>query len=1185
MLLHARAMLTRALPSGHERLDHDHVELLRSCGRRPFGKLFIVLTSIAALAAFVCGGVWWMLASGPIALDIATPWLRAALEEKLGRGHQVEVGGTVLERDEDGRTALRLTDIVVRNAQGAIVASAPKAEVGVTGASLLMGHPRAERLSLIGAEMAVRIERDGQLTVFAGAGESRLATSVPGARLDPPQTAAIPPAPAPEDRAKSTPEPNLLAATVGWLQSLDAVGLDGGDLAEIGLKNGSIVVDDHRTGKQLRFDNINLSLLRPKEGGASLVVNSIGADGPWMLNATVTPRGDGNRLIDATIRDVSPKDILLALRLGDGSFQADAPVSGTLRAEIGPDGVPQMLQGYIAAGAGYVGDPHNAAARVLIDEFQARLQWDAANRILHVPIELHSGPNRITLLAQVDPPRETGGRWAFAISQGQMSLASSERPQDPPVLLDQVKLRAVLDVAKRRLDVEQVNLGGAGGGMAANAILDFSGAEPWLSFGISGTRMGASDFKRMWPALVQPEVRNWIDRNVLAGSVEGMVVQGSAPVAALIPGGPPLAPDALRIEIVSKGTVIRPIDGLPPIRDVDLLTTRINGRTASITVGRGTVELPSGRRLTVTNGAFEVPDTHAKPAQSRTRFRIEGPLDAAAELLTMEPLRDTATIPVDPAGTRGTVGADVTVGVPLMKGVSTSTVTYGVQAKLANLSIERFVRGHKAEASVLNVKGTQDGVLIEGDMRIAGVPASVNYQRSRHSPDANIRIQATVDDVARGQLGWELGGVLSGPVLVKLTGTMKPVEREGQFKVEADLTQARVTELVPGWTKPAGRPSRAVFTLVDKGQTVRLEEFSLQGSGANIRNGTLEIDSEGELLSANFPVFALSDGDKATLRAERGNDGVLRVTMRGDVYDGRGLVRGAVSGQKPNQRPSQVPDLELDIKIGAMPGHHGETLRSLDLRMSRRGGEIRVFSMNGKIGRNAPISGDLRVLDRGSAPKMILTAGDAGALFRFTDIYPRIYEGTAEIRMDPPRFDDAPREGEMVIRSFAVRGEKALEQVAAQGGNHPNDPYAQRRPVDSMGVSFNGMAVKFTHLPGRFSIRDGIVVGPSVGGTVDDGVIDYKANSVRMRGTFVPAYALNNVLARIPLLGPLVGGSENEGVFGVTFLVTGTPGAPVLQVNPLSPLMPGIARKILGGIGMAGGERTGPVPPESIRER
>ena len=74
-------------------------------------------------------------------LDLFTPWLTAAIEQNLGSRYRVAVGGTQLERDEQGRTALRLRDIVLRDASGATVAVAPKAEVGISGTSLLFASP------------------------------------------------------------------------------------------------------------------------------------------------------------------------------------------------------------------------------------------------------------------------------------------------------------------------------------------------------------------------------------------------------------------------------------------------------------------------------------------------------------------------------------------------------------------------------------------------------------------------------------------------------------------------------------------------------------------------------------------------------------------------------------------------------------------------------------------------------------------------------------------------------------------------------------------------------------------------------------------------------------------------------------------------------------------------------------
>ena len=136
---------------------------------------------ISAAVFVVCAvgvvALWWRLAQGPIELDVATPWLKAAIEENFGGKHTVTVGGTQIERDENGRTSLRLRDIVVRDADGTVVASAPKAEVGLSGIGLFRGQVRAQSLNLVGAEMSVRIETDGRVTVFAGADKRPIASA------------------------------------------------------------------------------------------------------------------------------------------------------------------------------------------------------------------------------------------------------------------------------------------------------------------------------------------------------------------------------------------------------------------------------------------------------------------------------------------------------------------------------------------------------------------------------------------------------------------------------------------------------------------------------------------------------------------------------------------------------------------------------------------------------------------------------------------------------------------------------------------------------------------------------------------------------------------------------------------------------------------------------------------------
>jgi Protein of unknown function len=1119
-------------------------------------KLTYVAGALAGVVLVAFVALWWRLGSGPIEFDAATPWLAAAIEENFGSHHQVEVGGTQIERDANGRTALRIRDIVVRDADGAVVASAPKAEVGVSSSGLFAGRFRAERLSLVGAEMQVRIEHDSKVTVFAGANKRPFVTASVGETVIPARLGfAVPVSERSVDRAlpasASAPR-NVVpdfAALMAWIDGLSTNGLDGKELSEIGLKNGNLTVDDQRNGKQWTFQDINLSVTRPTAGGVALTLSSEAVDRPWLVRAALTPGANGHRIIDIETQKLPARDLMLAMRLGDGQYEPDLPVSARIRADIGPDGNPQAIEGRILVDKGFIIDNDEPNSRIAVDRAEFTLDWDAVRQALMVPFQVVSGGHRFTLIAEFDPPRDSGGIWGMKITGGTVVLALAAA--DPnPLVLNRLQLRLRYDPGKHRLDVEQGDLGNAEVGIAISGGLDLSTDDPRLTLGIVGNRMPVAAMKRLWPAVVSPNVRAWVEEHVVAGTIERLSIATNAPMSTLKPSGPPVPEDGLAIEIAGHGAEVRPVFGLPPIRDADI-NVRVSGRTAVIGLGRGNIELSPGRKLAITNGAFEVPDTHPNAPPARVRFRLDGPVSAAAELLALERLREYSGAPLEAATSRGTLSAQVQMGMPLRPDLPPGSAQYSINMDLSNFSAERLVMGQKVEATALRVSANNQGYYIRGDVKIAGVAAALDYRKPRGDADSEVRIQATLDEAARARFGFDLGAYLSGPVPIKLNGRVPAYDGDSRMAIEADLTQARVDRLLPGWTKPAGRPARASFTVISKPQMSRFEDLVIEAQGTSVK-GTIEVDANGDVLTANLPVFNLSDGDKATLRAERGPDGALRVMMRGDVYDGRGFIKSSMAGPSTDQAKHSLRDVDVDVRLGTVAGFHGETLRGLDLRMSRRGGTIISFGVNAKLGRDAPILGDLRGRSGGGRNVLYVEAADAGAFFRFSDTYPKISGGEMWIAMDPPSGDGlAPQEGILNIRDFTVRGEPALDRVATGGGTASGA---------KAGVEFSRMRVEFTRTLGRFAIREGIVKGPIVGATTD-GYIDYLKDEVRMRGTFVPFYGLNNMFGQIPLFGIFLGGGNNEGLVGLTFEVVGSPSSPTLRVNPISAVAPGLLRK------------------------
>ena len=178
---------------------------------------------------------------------------------------------------------------------------------------------------------------------------------------------------------------------------------------------------------------------------------------------------------------------------------------------------------------------------------------------------------------------------------------------------------------------------------------------------------------------------------------------------------------------------------------------------------------------------------------------------------------------LDPAASRGTVAAQVTVKLLIGRNVPKDSCELYVTADLTNFAADNMLMGQKVEASALRVTASSDGYEITGDVKINGTPASHRSEQEKGA--AGRRIAIAGDDrrsrapPARHRFrrrrhrhdpnqGRQRGSAT--------TATMPPMS------VDADLTPVKIDNLLPGWVKPAGKPAHATYTLVKTGQTLRI---------------------------------------------------------------------------------------------------------------------------------------------------------------------------------------------------------------------------------------------------------------------------------------------------------------------------------------------------------------------------
>ena len=255
--------------------------------------------------------------------------------------------------------------------------------------------------------------------------------------------------------------------------------------------------------------------------------------------------------------------------------------------------------------------------------------------------------------------------------------------------------------------------------------------------------------------------------------------------------------------------------------------------------------------------------------------------------------------------------------------------------------------------------------------------------------------------------------------------------------------------------------------------------------------------------------------------------------MRGDVYDGRNFVKTAMAGPADPKVKAQHPDLDLDIKIGVVAGHlRRDGPRPRLAHVAPRRPRPHLLAQRQDRPRHAADRRDAHARQQ----------RQAGALFRDQAMPARCSASPTSISAW-----SAARCGSAWIRRRRTRRRRKASSTSATSRSA-----AKARSTAWCPAQPNGARSEQQHrfLAGarRLHPRAGPHVGHAtaccagrcIGATVE-GNIDYARDQVHMRGTLVPLYGLNNMFGQIPIVGLFLGGGSNEGMFGITYEVTGPP--------------------------------------------
>ena len=1135
-----------------------------------------IFAGILVVGMIVIVGGYGRLGRGPISLPSLVPTIEQAINEQLADLH-VKIDDAVLQRSTEGPgVVFRLRNIRLIDKDGSIMAQAPLAGIGMSGAALLAGRIAPGSVDFIGPKLVFYATDNGLSLSFyrpSASAETQMHRSL----AEDAQTAPASPLATSAESviAKSAAVPSAedagrqldVTRTITEVFEQARRG-NTSYLTRFGVKNAQVVLVRDGAQTLLQVPDFSIDLEHTDQRSVLVGQADLGSSkGDWQLEFRTEQRSKRKSLsVTTLIKDLVPSG-LAANFPGVAALKVlDMPVSGETSVEVSSAGRFMAGEAKLRLERGYLTPPWDPLNAMLIDGGNLHLRYAKQDRVVEIePSTLKWGPSKATVSGEF---RMLGGdkdtpTWGFRLKFTDAVLAAEEFGL-APMKVDEWSAEGTVTPSGGRMTLSRfVIRSGTASVELAGDIADAPGSpEVHLTGTVSA--MPLDVLKQFWPKFLAGDARLWVSESVHGGQVLGGKVAISlrpGELAQAMQGGGQLPPEAVDVDLGLTDMSITYVPKMPPVV-TPTAKLKISGTVMSVDIPEGKIALPSGQEIALRDGRYFIPDLRQKPALAEISFKGNAATAATLELLDHEPFGFIRAMSLKPEYFGGEAAGSFAFTIPLHFGVQFKEMKLVGAARVEKAVASNVIANMPVEGGALDVNLTEQAVEAKGDILIKGVPANLVWQRIFDEPDERqppIRITTTLDEDAREALGLKVSHLVRGPLPVALS-IMRDAKGTEAMSMQADLTNAQLIFGNMGWTKPPGRRAAMQFDVAraEDGST-DLKNFKIQGDDIAI-DGSISLDPEQHLKSFYFSDFSFDNLTHVEITATVVGGDTLQIDAHGPSYDGKQFFQSLFSaGQLAEDAEPHDPfSLDLTARLGTVSGFYDTTVSDAQVTLKKRNGQLVALDATGKLNGKAQIAVKL---ENNNGTRMIRAEShDAGDAFRLIGFYPKVEGGESSLEVNLDAGEAGYKTGTLWARNFVVLGDAVVSEVL----DDPQSTAAlgdRKKEVRQSRISFDQLRAPFSVGKGEFLLNDAYMNGPALGATMR-GRVNFKTQTVNLGGTYVPLYGLNSALGAIPILGGIFVGRQNEGLVGITFAVQGPLDDPNVLVNPISVVAPGIFRQI-----------------------
>ncbi|PCI48473.1 MAG: hypothetical protein COB49_06010, partial [Alphaproteobacteria bacterium] len=582
----------------------------------------------------------------------------------------------------------------------------------------------------------------------------------------------------------------------------------------------------------------------------------------------------------------------------------------------------------------------------------------------------------------------------------------------------------------------------------------------------------------------------------------------------------------------------------------------LNLRTFHLKATGGKIE-----QLDIKKADLLFSDIHLKgKGTADITLELEGTVEEILRVIDYKPLGYPSKYGIKQGSITGQATAIVSLHFPLLKKVSLRDVTFDVDANVTALSIPELTDSLAIHEGQMHLFVDGEGITAEGNIMLNGVKFDArwleNFDKSEDLPTKYI-ISGSLEGQAWEQLHLPFDPYIEGPVKIDLALFGKAgalIKGNGQF----NLLNSRSIFAPLGWEKEMGKAGHVDFDLqfVKPGR-INIRNIVLQSDSLR---ADLEIDMTDDWITRfSIPRLTMQDTNIIMLMEWDEEKKLYLSSLRGNSFNASPLIDilMATGGDKEN---INLPDFNLEAKIDNLLAKNNVHIKETKLSAIYRRQDFTHLTFNGRLLEDKDIK--VTVVPDGDNRKLEFTSNDAGEALRGLGIFNLGIGGDMHISADMVKHENGVSlGGEAKVTDFKVIETPEFSKLLSE----KKFKKAQEE-LRKGGLSFNDFKMEFRTSNGVMEIAKGRARGSSLGITIE-GAVDQAYDEISISGSITPAYGLNSLLGKIPLVGFILTGGKGQGIFAATYSIRGPLDNPKININPLSALAPGIFRSIFSAIG------------------